>query len=143
MENKYINRYNSLCRSLDNLERSTVADPRAPFVLEGTAQMFNLTFDLSWKVMKDILVKHFGIVDYATGSPRENLRLAFSNGLITDDVWLQMLKTRNNLTHDYDGTIAEAVFENISTKYYFVFLAFQRSVEKYYKNGLSGITSFE
>ena len=63
-------------------------------MLEGTVQNYNLTFDLSWKVMKDILVKLLGIDDIALGSPRANLQAAFSNGLIDDDVWLQMLKTR-------------------------------------------------
>ena len=56
MENKFINRYHSFCHSLANLKKSTVADPQADFVLEGTVQNYNLTFDLSWKIMKDILV---------------------------------------------------------------------------------------
>lgn len=94
MENKYINRYKAFCRSLNNLKKSKTADPDADFVLEGTVQNYNLTFDLSWKVMKDILVKLLGIDDIALGSPRANLQAAFSNGLIDDDVWLQMLKTR-------------------------------------------------
>lgn len=40
-----------------------MADPQADFVLEGTVQNYNLTFDLSWKIMKDILVKYMGILD--------------------------------------------------------------------------------
>ena len=38
MENKFINRYHSFCHSLANLKKSTVADPQADFVLEGTVQ---------------------------------------------------------------------------------------------------------
>ena len=57
MENKFINRYNTFCRCLENLKKSQKADPEADFVLEGTVQNFNLAFDISWKVMKDILVK--------------------------------------------------------------------------------------
>ena len=52
--------------------------------------------------MKDILVKQLGITDFAIGSPREGLQSAFTNGLISDDIWLKMLKTRNLLAHDYD-----------------------------------------
>ena len=48
MENKYINRYKAFCRSLNNLKKSKTADPDADFVLEGTVQNYNLTFDLSW-----------------------------------------------------------------------------------------------
>ena len=51
-------------------------------------------------LLEDILVKLLGIDDIALGSPRVNLQAAFLNGLIDDDVWLQMLKTRNLLTHD-------------------------------------------
>ena len=35
MENKYINRYNTFCKSLKNLEKSRYADPKKDFVLEG------------------------------------------------------------------------------------------------------------
>ena len=73
MENKYINRYHTFCKTLKNLEKSLTADPKADFVLEGTVLNFNLTFDIAWKVMKDILVKKMGILDFATGSPRETL----------------------------------------------------------------------
>lgn len=82
MENRYINRYRSFCKSLDILEQSCGADPEAKFVLGATAQAFNLTFDLSWKVMKDILVKYFAIQNFATGSPRETLRTAYGGDLL-------------------------------------------------------------
>lgn len=92
MESKSINRYNTFCKSLKNLEKSKYADPSADFVLEGTVLNFRLTFDIAWKVMKDILVKNMGILDFATGSPRETLQQAFTNHLIDDDTWMQMLK---------------------------------------------------
>lgn len=95
MGKKYINRYNSFCRSLRILGDSCGADPEATFVLGATAQAFNLTFDLSWKVMKDIIIEHFGIQDFAAGSPREALRTAFGVGLISNDKWMLMLRVRN------------------------------------------------
>ena len=52
MENKYINRYRTFCKCLDNLKKSKQANPNEDFVLEGTIMNFNLTFDISWKVMK-------------------------------------------------------------------------------------------
>ena len=132
MENKYINRYNTFCKSLKNLEKSLNADPKADFVLEGTVLNFNLTFDISWKVMKDILVKELGILDFAIGSPRETLQQAFTNGMIEDDRWMQMLRVRNQLAYDYDGTFAEEQFQNIIKVYYPLFEALRERVEKYY-----------
>ena len=136
MEEKYINRYNSFCKSLNALSKSRFANPAADFVLEGTTQNFNLTFDLSWKVMKDVLVKKLSINDFAVGSPREVLQSAFTNGLIHDDIWMKMLKTRNLLAHDYDGTIAQREFDIIISGYYDAFTELKNTVTKYYDGSL-------
>ena len=64
MESKYINRYHTYCKCLENLEKSKNADPNADFVLEGTIMNYNLTFDIAWKVMKDILVKQLEQIIY-------------------------------------------------------------------------------
>lgn len=132
MENRFTNRYHTFCKCLKNLEKSRQADPAADFVIEGTVQNFNLTFDISWKVMKDILVKQLGVIDFAVGSPRETLQQAFLNGIIDDDRWLQMLKTRNQLAHDYDGTLALEKFQDIVKEYYPLFERFREKAEKYY-----------
>ena len=113
MENKSINRYHTFCKSLQNLGKSLDADVKADFVLEGTVLNYNLTFDIAWKVMKDILIKELEILDFAVGSPRETLQQAFANGIIEDDRWMKMLRVRNQLAHDYDGSLAEEQFQNI------------------------------
>lgn len=132
MESRYINRYHTFCQSLKNLRKSRTADPKADFVLEATVLNFNLTFDISWKVMKDILVKNMGVVDFAIGSPRETLQQAFINGLIDDDKWIQMMKSRNRLAHDYDGTFASEKFRDIVGEYYLLFDRFKETAERYY-----------
>lgn len=133
MESRSINRYNTFCRSLKNLGKSLKADPKADFVLEGTVLNFNLTFDISWKVMKDILLKEMGILGFAVGSPRETLQQAFTNGIIDNDQWVQMLKTRNQLAHDYDGTFAAEKFQDIIKVYYPLFVKLKDHVVEYYK----------
>lgn len=143
MESKFINRYHTFCRSLENLSKSVTANPNADFVLEATVQNFNLTFDISWKVMKDLLVKRFEIVDFAIGSPREVLQKSFTMELISDDVWLQMLKVRNHLAHDYDGELAKQTFSNIITDYYQAFCLFRDTARKYYTDESDNIDSFQ
>lgn len=133
MENRYINRYRSFCKSLAVLGQSCGADPDEKFVLGATAQAFNLTFDLSWKVMKDILVKYFAIQNFATGSPRETLRTAYEAGLISDDLWLKMLQVRNTLSHDYDGEVALKYFDRIVTDFYRLFKELDERVRGYYE----------
>lgn len=134
MENRSINRYNTFCKSLKNLAKSRNADPKTDFVLEGTVLNFNLSFDISWKVLKDILIKELGILDFAVGSPRETLKSAFTNQLIDDDCWLQMLRDRNQLAHDYDGKLAAEKFNDIINVYYPLLEKMRDDVEKYYKN---------
>ena len=85
--------------------------------------------------MKDILerVWKMGIIDFAIGSPREPLQHAFTNGIIDDDQWLQMLKTRNQLAHDYDGTLAAEKFQDIIHVYYPLFEKLKMDTAKYYE----------
>ena len=89
--------------------------------------------DLSCKIMKDILVKYMGILDFAVGSPREVLQTAFSNGIIESDMWLEMLRARNQLAHDYDGELAKKYFERISVEFYPLLVKLQERVRKYYE----------
>lgn len=133
MQEKSINRYRSFCRSLQNLAEAKGKESSDKFILSGTVQMFNLSFDLAWKVMKDIITEYHGVLEYATGSPRETLRMACSVGLIEDDIWLEMLRARNNLAHDYDGELALKYFGNITSKYYQLMEGFRKKAVAYYK----------
>ena len=82
--------------------------------------------------MKDIITEFHGALEYATGSPRETLRMAHSVGLIEDDMWMELLKARNNLAHDYDGELAGRYFTAITTKYYPLMEEFREKAAKYF-----------
>lgn len=91
---KCMERYKSYCASLAALEEVFGRDLSDPFVISGTVQKFSLTFDISWKVMKDILTKVYAVTDFTTGSPRDTLRAAASVGWIDDDDWMYALMDR-------------------------------------------------
>lgn len=133
MQKKSINRYRSFCRSLDNLADAGMADADNKFVLSGTVQMYHLSFDLAWKVMKDLITQYHGVTDYAAGSPRETLRMAKSVGLIEDDIWLEMLRTRNQLAHDYDGALAKKYFVTITSSYFDKMQIFRQKAAAYFE----------
>ena len=132
MESKYFNRYKSLCKSLANLKESRNANIDDKFVLPATVQNYNLTFDLAWKVLKELVTNEFGLTDFAAGSPRETLKSAYSVGLIKDDRWMDMLRVRNTLAHDYDGQVALRYFKDIVGDYYVLLETMVRDVEQYY-----------
>ena len=82
--------------------------------------------------MKDILIKKMEILDFAIGSPRETLQQAYQNGIIDDDRWIQMLRARNQLAHDYDGSFAAEKFRDIVEVYCPLFEKMKEHVKKYY-----------
>lgn len=45
---------------------------------------------------------------------------------------MKMLRVRNQLAHDYDGTLAQEEFQNIIKVYYPLFEKLKGRVEKYY-----------
>ena len=90
----------------------------------------NITFDLAWKVMKDILIEYYAITGFVAGSPREVLREAYKAELISDEEWMEMLKVRNELTHDYDGEVVKTYCDRIVERYIDLFYDFENTVKK-------------
>ena len=125
MDEKFERRFKSFCNSLDALAEARERDLTDSFVLSGTGAKFSITFDLSWKVMKDILVQYYAIIGFVTGSPRDVLREAFKANLISDDAWMDMLKVRNELAHDYDSEIVKTHCNTIVKEYIDLFYEFK------------------
>jgi nucleotidyltransferase substrate binding protein (TIGR01987 family) len=74
--------------------------------------MFEFTFELAWKTLRDLLV----FEGHQVTSPREAIRVAFAAGLLGDaGLWLAALESRNRLSHTYDeqtAAEAEALIKN-------------------------------
>lgn len=69
-------------------------------------------------------------MSFIAGSPREVLREAFQADLISDDAWMEMLKVRNELTHDYDCEIVKQHCHMIVEKYIDLFYDFEKKVKQ-------------
>ena len=68
----------------------------------GIIGQFNLTLELAWKALQEILKLH-GAADAEIGSPMEILQLGYKLGFLNDSaVWLLMLKKRNVSVHLYN-----------------------------------------
>lgn len=68
----------------------------------GVIGQFNLTFELAWKALQEILRLH-GAEGADTGLPREILQLGYKLGFVNDSaVWLLMLKKSNTSVHIYN-----------------------------------------
>ena len=68
----------------------------------GIIGQFNLTFELAWKALQEIMRMH-SVEEASNGSPREILQLGYKIGFLHDsEVWLLMLKKRNTSVHIYN-----------------------------------------
>lgn len=80
----------------------------------GLIQFFEITFELGWKLLKDFQEAE----GYTITSPRNAIKQAYQNGLITQGHhWLQALTDRNLTTHTYNETTAQQVENDIRSFY--------------------------
>jgi len=77
-------------------------------------KIFEMTFELSWKTMKDYL--NYNGIDVKL--PREVIKQAFANDIIIDgQLWMDMLEDRNLMAHTYDEARAIKAVNHICQRY--------------------------
>lgn len=80
----------------------------------GLIQLFEVSFELAWKTLKDLLFYE----GYDVNSPRETIKQAFASGILTtSDVWMEAMEGRNRFSHTYDKKLAEDSIRSIRTRY--------------------------
>ena len=82
------------------------------------------------------MIQYYAITGFVTGSPREVLKQSFQANLITGDEWIEMLKVRNQLAHDYDGGIVKEHCQTIIHEYIDKLYDFKITVETLLKAGM-------
>jgi nucleotidyltransferase substrate binding protein (TIGR01987 family) len=115
--------YSNAFRQLKNAKSLQMERPFTELELQGAIQAFEVTQELSWKVMKDFLEEQ-GQTDLF-GS-KNAVKEAFNVGLIGEgNIWLDMIKSRNLTSHIYDNAEIIKILETIFTKYVPVFEEFE------------------
>lgn len=95
----------------------------------GIIQLFEVIFELAWKLMKDYLEA----VGYSLKSPRATIKQAYQSGLIDKGhVWIDALVDRNLTVHAYDEQLAKRMAKDIGEIYF-------PELEKLYKKLLKEI----
>lgn len=96
----------------------------------GVIGQFNLTFELAWKALQEILRLH-GIEGADTGSPREILQLGYKLGFVNDSaVWLLMLKKRNTSVHIYNEQEVDEMILLIRDSFIPAFVALEKTLRE-------------
>ena len=99
--NKLLNKYSKTTK-FNELERA------------GLIQLFEMSLELAWKVLKDYLEnENFKVV-----SPRQAIKQSFQINLIENGhIWLDALADRNLTTHTYNENLSKELLNNIITLY--------------------------
>lgn len=96
----------------------------------GVIGQFNLTFELAWKALQEILRLH-GAEEADTGSPREILQLGYKLGFVNDSaVWLLMLKKRNTSVHIYNEKEVDEMILLIRDSFIPAFVALEKTLRE-------------
>lgn len=82
----------------------------------GLIQRFEFTWELAWKTLRDFIFASGQEIDVP--SPINVIRTAFALNLITQaDEWIEAMRLRNALSHEYDAARATAALGVIADKY--------------------------
>ncbi len=102
---------------------------KAPSIAEraGMTQFFEITFELSWKLLKDYQEE----AGFTVKSPRDTIKQAFQAGYIADGHgWIDALENRNLTAHTYNEEIAVDVEKRIRDTYYPMILDLYKDFKK-------------
>lgn len=96
----------------------------------GVIGQFNLTFELAWKALQEILRLH-GAEGADTGSTREILQLGYKLGFVNDSaVWLLMLKKRNTSVYIYNEQEVDEMILLIRDSFIPAFVALEKTLRE-------------
>ena len=111
-----VKKFDAFAKSLAVLSKADL-DTTDEIYRMGIIGQFHLTFELSWKALREILLLH-GVSEAASGSPREIIKAGYQFHFPDDEnLWLDMLKRHNLTTHIYNEQFADELVALIFGKY--------------------------
>ena len=132
-------KFDNYVSNLEILQKAENEDLGNEFIISGIIDKFSIQFELSWKVLKELL-RYEGKSAAASGSPREILKTAYEvYDFIDEDIWLEMLKSRNDMTHIYDGEAAKRLVNSILHRYIPEYIKLRDRIFDKYENVLTQI----
>lgn len=132
-------RFDAYVSALSVLSHAHEQDLSNDFIVSGIIDKFALQFELGWKTLKDLL-RYEGIAEASSGSPREILKAAYHVfDFMDEDVWLEMLRERNDIMHVYDADEAQRLVQRIINPYIPTFEILKSAIINRYGSELDGI----
>lgn len=128
-EVRWHQRYESFSKALRSLETACEQETYSELERAGLIQMFMFTYELGWKVMKDLL----DYEGYSPNSPRQVIRQSFESGYLDQEdceIFLLAVEKRNTFSHTYDEEEALKVEEQIKSQFHPMFKRVHRTLRE-------------
>ncbi len=127
-------KYENYKSHLQVLDRAYHEDLENEFIISGVIDKFFIQFELGWKVLKELL-SYEGRREAQSGSPREIIKTAYACfDFMEEDVWLEMLRQRNNVAHIYDKGAAKDLVDLILEQFIPAFDRLGHAIEEQYRD---------
>lgn len=125
---RYQERKEDFYSAFDRLKEATKEEYNQ-ITVDAILHRFEFTFELAWKTIKDYL-DYLGL-SYKNGSPREVIQNGYKQGIIQDgELWIEMMLSRNQLSHIYDEKTSRDIYKKIVDKYIRLFEDLKLELEK-------------
>lgn len=114
-EIRWKQRFDNFEKAFIFLQKSVQLEQYDALQAAGLVQVFEFTFELAWKTLKDLL-EYQGITAL---SPREVIKEGYATAWIEEGhLWINMLDKRNQLTHTYNDAQAQKAIHIICQQYF-------------------------
>ncbi len=131
-ETRWEQRFANYKKALSQLEKFISKGELNEFEEQGLIQAFEYTHELAWNVLRDYLRAQGNAGIHGS---RDATREAFKLDLIQDgDVWMDMIQDRNRTSHTYNKATADLIAENITKRYFSLFIALRETMQGLKKN---------
>ncbi|MBI9034238.1 MAG: nucleotidyltransferase substrate binding protein [Bacteroidales bacterium] len=127
---RWVQRFDNYQKALNQLKKAVeISSQRDLNDLEqqGVVQAFEYTHELAWKTLKDFLEYKGNEGIYGS---RDATRVSFKLGIVENgEVWMDMIKSRNQSSHTYNEETATKVVNDILKSYYKEFIALEEKLK--------------
>lgn len=115
IENKFDNFKNAVKR-LNEANTAYKKDRDNSLYRDSIIKRFEFSFELAWKALREFIFEQGYKLEVA--SPKNVISFAYCEGFLSDEqIWLDMLKSRNNTAHEYGDDLSREIADTISTRY--------------------------
>ena len=113
-DTRWKQRFQNLEKAYARLQEAVATQNPSELEKAGVIQVYEFTFELAWKTLKDYLETN----DVAVSFPRDVIKAGFKYDLLDGELWLDMLQKRNLMSHTYDEENAELAYNLIVDTYF-------------------------